>query len=111
LKATLKILLYAGLTVAGLFLFAVIGVIALAQWQYHLPSDEKARRYCEDHRTEFIRFAALLRPDPTPRQIVNGIVEPYSKQARSVVEYRDLMRSIGAEQVFVRPDGSIEFQL
>lgn len=36
---------------------------------------------------------------------------PSKKDAQAVPEYRDLMRSIDAEEVFVRPDGSIEFQI
>lgn len=41
----------------------------------------------------------------------NGVENAFEKDAQAVPEYRDLMRSIDAEEVFVRPDGSIEFQI
>jgi hypothetical protein len=112
LKKTLKIPLYACLSAASLILFAVVGLIALLRWEYHLPSDEKARHQFDDHRTEFIRFASMLRQDSRPRVIDgSGVDNAFEKDARVVPEYSDLMRSIGAKAVYVRPDGSIEFQL
>jgi hypothetical protein len=82
------------------------------QWQYHLRSDRHARQQFDEHRAEFIRFASLLRHDPTATIIdINGVVGAYTDHARSVPDYRDLMRSTGAKAVYVRPDGSVEFQL
>ena len=53
----------------------------------------------------------MLRRDGRPRVVRNGVENAFEKDAQAVLEYRDLMRSIDAEEVFVRPDGSIEFQI
>jgi hypothetical protein len=111
-KATIKSLLYVCLSAASLLLLAVVGVIAFMAWEHHLPSDQRARQQFEDHRAAFVRFAAVLRQDPRARIISeNGVDDVFEKDARVVPEYSDLMRSIGAKAVYVRPDGSIEFQL
>jgi hypothetical protein len=108
----LKILFYTVLPAASLLLLAVVGVIAFMRWEYHLPSDQQARQQFEDHRAEFVRFASLLRQDQRPRVIDrNGVDDAFDKSARAVPEYRELMRSTGAKAVYVRPDGSMEFQL
>lgn len=112
LKTTLKILLYVCLSAAGLMLIVVVGAFAWIRWQYHLPDDRQARQQFDTHRAEFIRFAALLRQDPTATLIdSNGVVDSYTNHAREAPEYRDLMRRTGTKEVYVRPDGSIEFQL
>ena len=112
MKAALKGLLYVCLSAAGLVLLTAIALLIWFRWAYHLPSDQKARQHFEDHRSEFVRFASMLSQDQKPRAINRGgIDDAFEKDARLVPEYRELMRSIGAEQVFVRPDGSIEFQL
>lgn len=90
----------------------MVGALAFMRWEYHLPSDQKAHQHFEDHRAAFVRFASMLRQDPRARIInKNGVDDAFEKDARTVPEYRELMRSIGADAVYVRPDGSIEFQL
>jgi hypothetical protein len=112
LKAALKVLLYVCLSAAGLVLLTAVALTLWFRWEYHLPSDQRARQYFEDHRAEFVRFASMLRQDSKPRAINrSGVDDAFGKDARVVPEYTDLMSSIGAQQVFVRPDGSIEFQL
>ncbi len=55
---------------------------------------------------------SAVRQDPRARVIDrNGVDDAFEKDARAVPKYRDLMRSTGAQEVFVRPDGSIEFHL
>jgi hypothetical protein len=111
-KATIKSLLYVCLSAASLLLLAVVCVIAFTVWEYHLPSDQRARQQFEDHRAAFVGFAAVLRQDPRVRVISpNGVDDVFEKDTRAVAEFRDVMRSIGAKAVYVRPDGSIEFQL
>jgi hypothetical protein len=109
LKEALKISLYLSLSVASLLALAFVGVLAFMRWEYHLPSDQKARQQFEEHKVEFVRFASMLRRDERPRFIDRNGVD--NAEARAVPEYRDLMRSIGAKAVYVRPDGSIEFEL
>jgi hypothetical protein len=93
-------------------LFVLVAMFAWSRWQYHLPSDETARKTFVDHRAEFERFASMLRKDPKARMIGrDGVDDVFEKDARMVPEYSDLMRDIGAKAVYVRPDGSIEFQL
>jgi hypothetical protein len=112
LKPALRIFLYVCLSAAGLVLVAAVALFAWGRWLYHLPSDQKARQQFEDHRAEFVRFASMLHQDPRARVIDrNGVDDAFEKNARAVPEYRDLMRSTGAQEVLVRPDGSIEFQL
>lgn len=112
MKPTLKILLYVCLSAVGLLLFVAVAVFAWTRWQYHLPSDRNARQQFADHKAEFVHFASMLRQNPRARVIDrNGVDDAFEKDARVVPEYRELMRSIGAQEVFVRPDGSIEFQL
>ena len=112
MKATLKILLYTSLSAVGLLLIAVIGFFAWLRWEQHLPSEQTARQQFDGHRTDYIRFASLLRQDTGARFISSdGSVDVNANHARVVPEYRDLMRRIGAKDVIVREDGSIEFAL
>jgi len=112
LKTTIKIVFYVCLSAAGLALIVAVGAFGWIRWQYHLPNDRQARQQFDSHRTEFIRFASLLRQDSTARLVDrNGVVHAYTNQAREAPEYRDLMRRTGTKEVYVRPDGSIEFQL
>jgi hypothetical protein len=53
--------LYARLSAARLFLIVAVGAFGWTRWQYHLPNDRQARQQFDSHRTEFIRFASLLR--------------------------------------------------
>lgn len=112
MKTTLKILIYVCLSVAGLFLIVAIGGFAWTRWQYYLPSDQQARQQFDSHRTDFIRFASILRQEPTATLIdSNGVVDADTNHARTVSEYRDLMRRTNTKEVYIRPDGSMEFQI
>jgi hypothetical protein len=81
-------------------------------WDYSLPTWQTAQQRFVSHRADFVRFAFLLRQDPSIKIIdANGNADKWTNHARYVPEYHDLMRRIGAKSVMVRPDGSIEFQL
>ena len=112
MKATFKSFLYVSLSAVSLLLIAVIVFFVWLRWEQRLPSEQAARQEFGRHRTDYIRFASLLRQD-TGAQFISsdGGVGMNSSQARFVPEYRDLMRSIGAKNVIVREDGSIEFAL
>jgi hypothetical protein len=112
LKAAPKLLLYACLSVVGLTILGFVGMLSITWWEYHLPSDQTARQRFEEHKVDFEGFAAKLRQDQRPRVINrDGIDDAFENDAREVPEYRDLMSRIGAKAVYVRPDGSIEFEL
>jgi hypothetical protein len=112
MKATLKVLLYVGLSLFGLIAVLLLAFGAWIRWQYHLPSDQRAREHFVSHKADFDRFAALLLQDPGAKMIVpGGEVDPYGPLARYVPAYSDLIHKIGAKGVFVRPDGAIEFEL
>ena len=112
MKATLKILLYVSLSAVSLLIIAAIGSFAWLRWEQHLPSEQTAREQFEVHRTDYIRFASLLRQDTGVRFISSdGSVGMNANAARVVPEYRDLMRRISVKDVMVREDGSIEFTL
>jgi hypothetical protein len=104
--------MYVCLSGAGLFLIVLVGAFAWIRWQYHLPNDRQARHQFDTHRAEFMRFASLLRRDATATTINSeGVVDAFTNHARVAPEYRDLMRRTDTKEVYVRPDGSIEFQL
>ena len=110
--ALLKRLLYIGLSAVGLLLLLSAGVFAWMRWEQHLPSDQEARRQFDSHRTEYIRFASRLRQDMQVGIIgSDGIVSGAAEHAGPVAEYRDIMRSLGAKQIIVGEDGSVEFVL
>jgi hypothetical protein len=112
LKAALQFLLYLCLFITGLAALVVVGVFAFIRWQYHLPSDQKARQQFAEHKADFVRFASMLGRDKRPRVINgNGDDDAFRKGGGATAEYHDLMSTIGAKAVYVRPDGSIEFEL
>lgn len=112
MKATLKLLLFAGLSIFGLIAIAVLAFGAWVRWQYHLPSDEQARQQFVSHRGDYDRLVTLLLQDPGVKMILpSGEVDPYGPHPRNVPAYSDLIHKIGAKTVFVRPDGAIEFEL
>jgi hypothetical protein len=107
-----KGLLYIGLSAVSLLLLLAAGVFVWLRWEQHLPSDQAARRQFDSHRREYIRFASLLRQDPRVGIIgSDGVVSGDAKHAGPVAQYRDMMRSLGAKQIIVGEDGSIEFVL
>lgn len=112
MKPILKTLVYVCLSALGLLLVAAGVRIAFLRSEYSLPSDLKARRHFYEHKAEFVRFASLLRQDSKARAISsNGVDDIYESDARLVPEYGTFMHGIGAKEAFVRPDGSIEFEL
>jgi hypothetical protein len=112
MKATRKTIIFVSLGTTGLLLIVAVGVFAWIRWQYHLPNDRQARQQFESHRAEFVRFVLLLKQDSTAAIIdSNGVVDVHTNHARAVSEYLELMRRTGVKAVYVRPDGSIEFQL
>jgi hypothetical protein len=112
MKATRETMIFVSLGTAGLFLIAAVAVFAWIRWQYHLPNDQQARQQFESHRVEFVRFVSLLKQDSTATMVdSNGLVDAHTNHARAIPEYLELMRRTGAKVVYVRQDGSIEFQL
>jgi hypothetical protein len=112
MKSVLKIPLYASLPIVGLILIVVATLLVRARWELRLPSQETARKQFANHRTEYVRFVALLREDPDVRVVdSDGAVDTYTGRTRVVPQYRDLMGKIGAKSVLVRGDGSIEFTI
>jgi hypothetical protein len=112
LKATLRGLLYVIVSAVSVLLVAVVGVFAWVRSEQHLSSDQEARQQFDAHRTDFVRFASLLRQDTGARTITSvGGASNDTNHPRIVPEYRDLMREIGAKDVLVRDDGSMEFAL
>ena len=64
------------------------------------------------NRVDYIRLVTLLKDDRSARFIDNsGTVDIDGLQSRQVPEYRQLIRRIGAKQVLIREDGSIDFPL
>jgi hypothetical protein len=113
-KETLRKILIACISITGIFALAVAGFFLWTRWQYHLPSDQSARQYFQDHRADFIRFAESLEKDSVPKRIASDgavqlLVPPASRMENP--GYKELMSNIGAREVFVRPNGTIEFQL
>ena len=107
-----KTLLYVSLAAVGLFLTSMIGFSAWLPWEPHLPSEKTARQEFHSHQADYIRFAALLRQESGYEFIgSDGGVQMNSDHVRVVPEYRDLIRRIGAKDVIVSEDGSIEFTL
>lgn len=104
--------LYISLSALALLLLLAAGVFAWMRGVQPLPSDQEARRQFDSHRTEYIRFAARLRQDLRAGIIdSDGRVSSATRQVGPVMEYRDMMRSLGAKTVVVGEDGSIEFEL
>jgi hypothetical protein len=112
MKAILRVLLYVGLSALSLLVVSVLAFWGWMRWEYHLPSEETARRQFARHRADYIRFVSLLQQDPGAKIInSNGDVDAYTNRVRHVPEYHDLIHRIGAKSVMVREDGSIEFEV
>jgi hypothetical protein len=109
---TLKVLLYVSISAVGLFLLAGAGLWMYEAWEYRLPPEQLVRQQFESHRTDYIRFATLLRKDRSAKYVgSDGKVDIDGIHGRLVPEYRDLVHKIGAKFVIIREDGSMEFAL
>jgi len=114
LKRLLKILLYSFLGLVGLCLLAVVSFRVWLDHEYRLPPEQRVRSQFENNRANYIQFVALLQRDPSAHYRVidaDGRVDGDGLQSRVVPEYQQLIRKIGAKNVMVRQDGSIDFAL
>jgi hypothetical protein len=107
-----KVLLYAGLSAVGLLLIVGVSFWWWLTPHYYLPPDQRVVQQFESNRADYIRFVALLRKDESARYVgSDGKVDIDGIHGRLVPEYRDLMRKIGAKNVIIGKDGSMEFAL
>jgi hypothetical protein len=112
LKRLLKILLYGCLFSVGLSLLAAVSFHLWLKYEYHLPPEQRVRKQFEDNRADYIQFVTLLQRDQSAHFIDGGgRVDIDGVHSRLVPEYRHLIRKIGAKDVTIREDGSIEFSL
>jgi hypothetical protein len=112
LKRLPKILLYSCLVFVGLCLLATVSFRLWLKYEYHLPPEQRVRKQFENNRADYIQFVALLQRDQSAHFIdSDGGVDIGGVHSRLVPEYRDLIRKIGAKDVTIREDGSIEFSL
>jgi hypothetical protein len=107
-----KGILYLCLSVICLSILSGVILWSWMKWEHHLPSEQQVRQQFENHRADYIRFAALLRSDSTARYVgSNGDVNPERTDERNVAEYRNLAQKIGVKCVIIGEDGSMEFEL
>lgn len=77
-----------------------------------LPNEQRVRQNFERHRPDYIRLVSLIRKDQSIHFIDgDGNVDIDGTRDRLVPAYRDLIYKIGAKEVIVREDGSMEFVL
>lgn len=106
----LKVALYACVSGIGLCMLAAVGFWSWMKWESHLPPEQSAREHFATHRADYVRFAALLRKDPSARYVdSDGKVDIDGIHERLVPEYRDLAHMLGVKFVIVREDGSMDF--
>ena len=114
MKRLLKILLYSCLFFVGLCLLAPISFRLWLKYEYHLPPEQRVRKQFENNRADYIQFVTLLQRDQSAHYRVidgDGRVDIDGVHSRLIPEYRHLIRKIGAKDVTIREDGSIEFSL
>jgi hypothetical protein len=111
-KTIPKVLLYGGTSAVGFLLVTGFSFWWWLMPHYYLPPEHRVIQQFESHRSDYIRFVALLRKDPSARFVgSDGNVDIDGIHRRLVPEYRDLMSKIGAKNVMIRGDGSMEFAL
>ena len=111
-KTIHKGLLYVGLSVVGLLLIVGVSFWWWFMPHYYLPPEQRVVLQFETNRADYIRFVALLGKDQSARYVgSDGKVDIDGRHGRVVPEYRDLIRKIGAKDVTIREDGSMEFAL
>ncbi|MGZ5261499.1 MAG: hypothetical protein ACXWC0_28105 [Burkholderiales bacterium] len=112
MKRLPKVLLYACLSALGLCLLTAVGFYFLLRYECNLPPERRVREEFASNRSDYIRLVTLLKEDHTARFIDrSGNVDIDGLHSRRVPEYGHLIRRIGAKQVLIREDGSIEFTL
>jgi hypothetical protein len=112
LKRPLKILLYGCLFSVGLCLLTPVSFRLWLKYQHHLPPEQRVRKQFENNRADYMQFVTLLQRDQSAHFIDgDGRVDIDGVHSRLVPEYRQLIRKIGAKDVIIRQDGSIEFSL
>jgi hypothetical protein len=106
-----KQLLYLFATVLALPFACLLALWCWIKWQYHLPSDQRAREHFAAHKADYLRFEELLRKEPSLASVhSDGNVRTRGGVSRLDLTYKELMRRTGTEYVLIREDGSIEFQ-
>jgi hypothetical protein len=111
-KTTPRALLYVCFSAMGLLLIAGFSLWWWLTPHYYLPPEQRVVQQFESNRADYIRFVALLRKDPSARYVgSDGRVDIDGTHGRLVPEYRNLMSKIGAKNVIIREDGSMEFAL
>jgi hypothetical protein len=82
------------------------------QTHYYLPPERRVVQQFESNRADYIRFVNLLRKDRSVRYVgSDGKVDIGGMHRQVVPEYLTLIGKIGAKDVIVREDGSMEFAL
>ena len=105
-------MLYSCLFFVGLCLLAPVSFRLWLKHEYHLPPEQRVRKQFENNRADYVQFVALLQRDQSAHFIDgDGRVDVDGVHSRLVPEYRHLIRKIGAKNVTIREDGSIEFWL
>ena len=108
MKPSRKVLL----RLSFLVLLVAVCLFLWVSREHHLPSEQSAREQFDTHKSDYVRFVALIRQDPGTKSIGNdGNSSAAPANTRLAPEYRDLIRRIGAQFVDVREDGSVEFAL
>jgi hypothetical protein len=96
----------------GLCLLALVSSSLWFRYEYQLPREQRVRNQFENSRTDYIQFVTLLQKDQSTHFIdATGRVDIDGSHSRLVPEYRDLIRKIGAKNVIIGEDGSVEFAL
>jgi hypothetical protein len=112
LRKLFEAVLIGVLSLAALAILAVGGLWVWVKWQYHLPSESRVRDDFKSQRADYIRFVELLQKDRSATFIESdGTVDRDDRHQRLVPAYRDFLREVGAKDVVVREDGSIEISL
>lgn len=112
MKRLPKIFVYSCLSLVGLCLLAPVNFRLWLKYEYHLPPEQRVRKQFGDNRADYVQFVTLLQRDQSAHSIdAGGRVGIDGVHSRLVPEYRNLIRKIGAKDVTIREDGSIEFAL
>jgi hypothetical protein len=90
-----------------LLLVITLGTSGCLRRDNHLPPPERAIQEFQRHKSDFIRFATLLRKE----YLGTTNRECHVVEFDAVPEYRELAQRIGLKSVLVREDGAVEFEL